>query len=350
MPSVPSLDRAAVRRLLADVRRTRVLVVGDIMLDRYLVGDVARISPEAPVPVLHQRHLRRALGGAANVAAGIQALGGSSRLVGVIGEDGAGDALAELLRRLGIPAEQLVADPRRPTTVKTRVLARQQQMLRIDREVTSPLEEGTADRLLARALEALPWAKVLVLEDYNKGALDPDRAGRLLAAARDQGLPSIVDPKLRHFFEFRGATVFKPNARELAAALGLERAPTTAEALRPVVARLECGNLLVTMGEAGMLLLESGAGEPIMIPSHAREVYDVSGAGDTVTAVLAVALAAAAPLREAATLANFAAGLEVTRLGARPVSWRELLSALDPGGLGDVEEASSSMDDGERGL
>ncbi len=189
-------------------------------------------------------------------------------------------------------------------------------------------EAAVSAALRERALEALESADVLVLEDYDKGVLSPDLPGALLAAANSLGIPSIVDPKLRHFFDFRGAYIFKPNVRELAAALGLERAPRDDEDLLPLLDRLGCENFLLTLGEEGMLLLSRDGGRTCRIPSRAREVFDVTGAGDTVIATLAVALISRPELNAAAALANIAAGIEVSRLGAVPVTRGELLEEL----------------------
>lgn len=297
------------------------------MIDRYVVGRVERISPEAPVPVVRAEEGWSAAGGAANVAAGIAALGASAALVAVGGDDAECGELETLLAEEGVEEAVLVRDSARPTSVKTRVMARQQQMLRIDRESTEPLPEATRERLMERATAALERADALALVDYDKGVLGSGVGERLLAAARERGVPSVVDPKLRSFFTYRGATVFKPNAAELAAALGTEDPPTDEEGLQRVRSRLECRCLLVTRGEEGMLLV--GDDGRTVIPSEAREVYDVSGAGDTVTAVLAVTLATGAGPREAAMLANFAAGLEVSHLGAVPVRGDELLEAVE---------------------
>lgn len=327
-PPTPSL----LRRVLAEPGAVRALVVGDVMLDRYLTGEVERISPEAPVPVLRAHSQRPAPGGAANVALGIRALGAACELVGLVGDDGAGRTLRKRLERRGLDAGGLVVEPGRPTTVKLRVMARHQQMLRIDREETAPPPGAVARPLRERAVEAVARADVVVLEDYDKGAITPELARTVLAEAGERGVPSIVDPKLRHFFEYAGADVFKPNGREVAAALGREHPPDDVEALRGLSRRVGCRHLIVTLGERGMWLLEESAPEILHIPSRAREVYDVSGAGDTVTAVLAVGVAAGAALPECASLANFAAGLEVARLGARPVSRRELLARLGEAG------------------
>jgi D-beta-D-heptose 7-phosphate kinase/D-beta-D-heptose 1-phosphate adenosyltransferase len=304
-------------------------VVGDVMLDRYLTGAVDRISPEAPVPVLRVEGEHAAPGGAANVAAGIAALGASCDLVSVVGADVDAEELTTLLGRSAGVRLDLLQDPERPTTVKTRVLARHQQMLRVDRESTGPLPESVRERVKRRVLDRLEEASAVALVDYDKGVLGSDWVAEILDAASRRGVPAVVDPKLRNFFSFRGAFLFKPNGRELAAAIGAERPPQTRAELAAVRDRLRCRHLLVTLGEHGMALLAEGEETLRHIPSRAREVYDVSGAGDTVTAVLAALLAAGADVGEAAVLANVAAGVEVSHLGAVPVRGEELLAALE---------------------
>lgn len=325
----PTLSPALLERVLGRTVTPRVLVVGDIMLDRYLSGEVSRISPEAPVPVLRASGHRRAVGGAANVAAGVRALGASCRLVGVVGDDAAGEHVRRLLERQGIPGDGLVVDPSRPTTAKLRVLAKHQQMLRIDRESTRPIGEDIGAALVQQARASLIEADVLVLQDYDKGALLPEISASLLAEARARDITSIVDPKLRNFFMYPGCDVFKPNGGEVAAAMGRETPPESSDELRAVAARVGCRHLLMTLGKQGMCLLEEDSETVERIPSHAREVYDVSGAGDTVTAVLAVAFAAGTAPSEAALLANFAAGLSVARLGARPIGRRAIRAGME---------------------
>lgn len=313
--------------LLERVRGVRVLVVGDLMLDVYLRGRASRISPEAPVPVVRVEDERRALGGAANVAANVVALGAACRVVGCVGSDRAGDDLLVELAKAGIAAEAIVRTPGRPTTVKTRIMSRRQQVARYDREDDGDVDE-TGERALRAALaDAAPEADVIVLEDYNKGVL----VGGVIRAALDaglrHGLPTVVDPKSRFFFDYAGATVFKPNEAELSAAL---REPVRADDPRwldGVRARLGCDHLLLTLGEDGMALL-TAAGEHVRVPAAARSVYDVSGAGDTVTAVVAVALAAGATPVEAAILANHAAGVEVGKAGVATVSADELRAVI----------------------
>lgn len=322
-------DGRQARELLDTARRGTVLVVGDAMLDRYLSGSVDRISPEAPVPVVRVEEERTALGGAANVAAGVLALGARARLVTVVGDDPAGGELRAGLAALGIDPADAVIDAGRPTTRKTRILARHHQMLRVDHETVEPVDGAAAAALRERALAALEDSDVLVLEDYDKGVLSPALTRTLLTEAAARGIPSIVDPKLRHFFDFRDAFLFKPNVRELAAALGAERAPRDEATLRPLMDRLGCRHLLVTLGEEGMLLVSRERDGVVRIPSRAREVFDVTGAGDTVVATLSVALVSRPDVQVAAALANVAAGLEVSRLGAVPVTREELLEELD---------------------
>ena len=321
-----SLPRDRLLALLDAGRSKRIAILGDAMLDVYLQGDVDRISPEAPVPVVRVRERRLALGGAANVAQNVAALGAASDLVAVVGGDVSGTMLRELL---GAVADQRsLVEVSRPTTTKTRILARSQQVVRFDEEDDADLTGAEIDRLLEAARAAILESDALVLEDYNKGVLVPKVIEASIAWARDRGLPIVVDPKYRNFFTYRGATVFKPNRRELEAALGAAVDLEHPEALPETFRRLGVGSLLLTLGERGMALIEpSGAIHPI--PTMAREVYDVVGAGDTVTAYLATMLAAGATVREAAVIANLAAGVEVGKLGAATVTPDELLDAYD---------------------
>ena len=321
------LARPRLEALLAAASRQRVVIVGDAMLDVYLRGDVERISPEAPVPVVRVRERKEALGGAANVAQNVVALGAGCTLVAAVGDDRAGERIRDILAGIGADASALVR-VERPTTTKTRVLARSQQVVRFDEEEDADLAPADAERVLAAVRAALDGATALVLEDYNKGVLVPDVIAAAIATAREAGIPIVVDPKFRNFFAFRGATVFKPNRRELEAALGAAVELADPAALPATLERLGVDHLLLTLGEHGMALL-SGAGEPFRVPTTAREVYDVVGAGDTVTGYLAVMLGAGATPQEAAVVANFAAGVEVGKLGAQSVSGDEVLEAYD---------------------
>ena len=325
MPHSISRDRLA--SLLASAAGHRIAIVGDAMLDVYLRGDVDRISPEAPVPVVRVRERRLALGGAANVAQNVAALGARPELVALVGDDVPGKLLRDMLGEIGAEPRSLVS-ARRPTTTKTRVLARAQQVVRFDEEEDADVGGDEVDALIAAVDRAIDDADALVLEDYNKGVLVPRVIQRALAKAGERKIPSVVDPKHRNFFAYRGATVFKPNRRELEAALGAAVDLDHPEALPQTLHRLGVAHLLLTLGERGMALL-SGDGATHRIPTTAREVYDVVGAGDTVTAYLAAMLAAGATIREAAVIANFAAGVEVGKLGAATVTVDEVLDAYD---------------------
>jgi rfaE bifunctional protein kinase chain/domain len=320
-----SLDRT--KQILDTARTVRAVVVGDVMLDVYLRGSASRISPEAPVPVVRVEDEWRALGGAANVAANIVALGAQCDLVGCVGRDRAGEDLRSELGEMGIGTGGLVPLDARPTTVKTRIMARHQQVARFDHESDADLGAAESDDVLARVRALVAGADAVVLEDYNKGLLTKSVIGGVLASARDAGCPVVVDPKSRHFFDYRGATVFKPNQPELAAALREPVHANDAAWLDEVRRQIGCDHLLVTLGEEGMALL-TAEGEHVRVPTVARSVYDVSGAGDTVTAVLTLALAAGAGIIEAAILANHAAGIEVGKAGVATVSAEELLDAM----------------------
>ncbi len=324
---IETISRERLALLLDSAKRYRVAVAGDAMLDVYLLGDVERISPEAPVPVVRVRDRRHALGGAANVAQNVLALGASCSVVCTVGTDMAGSNLRRMLESAGAVVDG-VLDSGRPTTTKTRIVARAQQLVRVDEEDDSDPVGSDTDRLVQVVRTAVREADALVLEDYNKGVLAPVVIRAAMDAARERGIPVVVDPKFRNFFEFHGATIFKPNRRELEAAVGATLDIASPAALPATCARLGVEHLLLTLGEQGMVLVAAD-GEVGRIPTTAREVYDVVGAGDTVTAYLATMLAAGATSAEAAVIANFAAGVEVGKLGAATVSVEEVLEAYD---------------------
>lgn len=318
------LSLARAEEILRAVSDVRILVVGDLMLDQYLTGSVDRISPEAPVPVVRVEKESSAVGGAANVAANVTALKASCTVAGIAGEDATGDLLTRTLEDLGIGTEGIVRAGNRPTTVKTRVMARHQQVVRYDREEDDDLPSEWADLLADEIHRLVPSCHAVAMEDYNKGVLVPSVIRAAFEAADDAGLPTVVDPKRLRFFDYGGATVFKPNAKELAEALTSTLHPDDVEWMRSTRDRLACQSLLITLGEEGMALLTDGD-EYVRVPTVAREVYDVSGAGDTVTAVLATTLAAGATVPEAAILANHAAAVEVGKVGVATVSPEEIL-------------------------
>lgn len=313
--------------LLEAFRDVRVVVVGDLMLDVYLRGSASRISPEAPVPVVKVTEEWVALGGAANVASNVVALGAACDVVGCIGTDRSGERLREALAAAGIGDEGVLPVEGRPTTVKTRVLVRHHQVARYDIEVEDDIDAACAAEISAAIERLAEGAHALVLEDYNKGVLTPLVIEVALSVANRHGIPVVVDPKFRNFFAYGGATVFKPNLLELSTALQAPVHADDPEWMESVRARLGCAHLLVTLGEGGMALLTED-GEYVRVPTVARSVYDVSGAGDTVTAVVATALGAGASAAEAAVLANHAAGIEVGKAGVATVSPDELRATI----------------------
>jgi len=298
--------------------KTKLLVVGDVMLDRYWFGDSDRISPEAPVPVVQVSKVDERLGGAANVARNVAALGANTTILGVVGEDEAGNRIGELLRQSGVNS-QLEVDPKVPTTVKLRVIARQQQLIRLDFEETP--SQTALEQKLARFEKALDTADVLILSDYGKGALR--QVANMIEYARAKNKVILVDPKGEDYEKYRGATLITPNRSELRQVVGRwadeDDLTQRAQDLRR---SLGIQALLLTRSEEGMsMFTDQGVSH---VRAQAREVFDVSGAGDTVIATLAVALAAQWPLDRAMALANRAGGIVVGKLGTATVTSEEL--------------------------
>lgn len=322
------MEKQEAARYLDRMEGLPILVVGDVMLDRYVWGDTVRISPEAPVPVVETKGESLRLGGAANVARNIRALGGRPILIGVVGEDEQGRDLRRELAAHGILADRIFNDPTRRTTSKTRVVARHQQVVRIDAEDARPIDGQVLTRVREAAVIASRDAAGVVLSDYGKGILVLELLQRLLAVARERGIPICVDPKETNFFAYKGATVLTPNLNEAGMAFGrrLSDQQTMIEAGRTLRARLESKSLLITRGEAGMTLFED-SGET-HYDAVATEVFDVTGAGDTVVSTFAMAAAAGAPLRDAALLANHAAGLVVREVGTSAASPDQIRNSL----------------------
>jgi D-beta-D-heptose 7-phosphate kinase/D-beta-D-heptose 1-phosphate adenosyltransferase len=341
----PPTDRelAGVVRLFS---RARVLVVGDVILDRYRIGDAHRLSPEAPIPVLRPTRGHDTAGGAANVAMNVVTLGGQAILIGVIGDDDAGHAVARLLLSRSQIEAALIIAPDRPTTAKTRFIAGAQQLLRLDEEITEPLDEATAAALLRRVEAALPDSDVVVLSDYAKGVLCDGVLGTLLELIAAHGKPVIADPKRPDFSAYRGVTVLTPNELEVRVATQIDAAHD-AEADRAGRAALEATGgdaVLVTRSAKGLTLVCRG--EPALhFPARAREVADVSGAGDTLVAALAVALAAGASLPDAAMLANVTAGISVGKPGTATVAQSELLNVLHTDSLASSDRKVRPLDE-----
>ena len=327
------LNQTQLEALSNAFSRVRIAVVGDLMLDRYTFGSVSRISPEAPVPVLEIESEQARLGGAANVGHNILGLGATPLMLGVVGDDTSGLILKGIFTDLGFPLDGIVTDHSRPTTVKTRVIAGSQQMLRLDHEVKHEISRETEDRLIAALTARIDELDGIILEDYNKGVVTKSVIRRVIALGVEHNKPVFVDPKAQNFFEYQGCTVFKPNRKEVEDALGTRitnEDETTAAGLR-LLDMLKAENVLLTLGEKGMMLFERvphDGGEPFAIPTRAREVADVSGAGDTVIATLSVAMACGMDIREAAELANRAAGLVIEEVGIVPIYREQLVQAV----------------------
>lgn len=327
--NVVSFESSRLKSLFKGFDGKRIAVVGDLMLDRYYWGAVNRISPEAPVPVVEVDEESTRLGGAANVANNIASLGGIPFLVGVVGTDDGGVLLRKTVESQGFSSEGLVKDASRPTTVKTRVIAHSQHVVRIDQEVKSDIGNEVERRMLDVLTSHLPSIDAIILEDYNKGVMTRGLIRTVIELARKHGRIVTVDPKFNNFFEYRQATVFKPNRKETEEALGVRLGSNVdvESAGRTLLERLQAENVLMTLGERGMALFER-SGEASFVPTHARHVADVSGAGDTVVATLTIALAAGAGTKEAAALANHAGGIVCGEVGIVPISKPALFEAI----------------------
>ena len=324
------LDRSQAETLLQRIQGRKVAVLGDVMLDEYLFGEVNRISPEAPVPIVRVLRERVVLGGAANVASNLKALGAEPLLIGTLQKDAAGDRVLGLLTGLGVSISGLVLDNSRPTIIKTRVIGQQQQMLRIDREDAGPPDAAVLLGLKDRLERALGGASALIVSDYAKGTVSTPVMDAVREICGAQNIPWVVDPKPAHRLLYRGATLMTPNTKEAAELTG-HPARSDMEvtiAGRALIAELGLKGLLVTRSERGMALFSQDAGHaaPWMIPTEAREVFDVSGAGDTVIAAFSAAIATGADWREAAMLANAAAGVVVAKMGTATATPDEILA------------------------
>jgi len=334
-PGPPEADGDLAGKLDA-LAGARVAVVGDLMLDRFVIGTVERVSPEAPIPVLKVDRSTAMLGGAGNVLRNLAALGAQPRLVAAIGDDGPGGEVRALAGQAAADAAELIALPGRATSVKVRYLAGGQQLLRTDWEDTGALPDAAAERVVAAAEAALADAAALVLSDYGKGVLTARTTARLIQAARARGVPVIVDPKASDYAVYAGADLVTPNRAELARATGHDlpdAAGPDAEArieagARALIGRSGIAGVLATRGARGMTLVERADAPARHLPAAAREVYDVSGAGDTVVAALAAARAGGLSLADAARIANVAAGIVVGKIGTAVARPDELLRAL----------------------
>jgi rfaE bifunctional protein kinase chain/domain len=329
-PHSVTLPEEELLQLLSRFREQRVAVLGDVGIDRYTQGRVDRISPEAPVPIVAVEKETLKLGLAANVADNIVALGGSAELTGVVGKDKDAHDLEALLKEKALPVEGLVPDSSRRTILKERIVAETQQMLRVDYEDTHSLSSGVQKRVLSSALKAVKRASALIIEDYSKGLLNEVMMKAVITAALKRKIPVLVDPHLKTPARwYSGATLLTPNKKEAEALAGMriESDETLLRAGHAIMRETRADSLIITLGKDGMAIFKSAQAKPVLIPTFAREVYDVSGAGDTVISVLALSLASGAKLEEAAFVSNLAAGVEVSKRGTATVSPQEIIQA-----------------------
>jgi D-beta-D-heptose 7-phosphate kinase/D-beta-D-heptose 1-phosphate adenosyltransferase len=324
------MEENGLKKVLGGWPGKRVLLVGDLMLDEYIWGDVRRISPEAPVPVVQV--LRRSFmpGGVANTAVNVAGLGGRAVLGGVIGDDGNARTLCQLLTDVGVATDGLVHDPKRSTTTKTRIIAHSQQVVRVDCEQCDPIPGPIEDELLSWIEASIHQVDAVVVSDYDKGVATPKVTNALIRMARASRRPIVVDPKGSQAAKYRGANLIKPNLREAEVLAGrpISNPGDLADAADRIMRLLDGTALLITRGPEGMSLFRRPSA-PIHIPALTREVYDVTGAGDTVTAALAMALAGGATLEQATFLANLAAAIAVGKVGTTAVTLRELADHLE---------------------
>lgn len=323
------LTDSRIEELLGSLPQRRVAVVGDVMLDRYYRGKATRLSPEAPVPVVEIEEESEHPGGGANVAYNLATLGVNAILFGVTGKDAAGEHLCGLLARLGIDGSGLIGEPGRPTTVKTRVIADSQHVVRADRETKAPIGTATREQLFERLNDRITELDAIILQDYNKGVFSPELIGQIIALANRHGVPTYVDPKFENFFAFKGATLFKPNRKETEDALQRKLATVDEKiiAAQELLNRVESDYVVLTLSAEGMLLAGHDL-DPVLISTRAIQVADVSGAGDTVIATLAAMRAAGASLLEGVELANHAAGIVCEQIGTVPIKKDELAATL----------------------
>lgn len=324
----PQISPQRLEQIVAQFPDRGLLVIGDLMLDQFIWGTASRISPEAPVPVVQIERESIHLGGAGNVVHNLIALGARAWPLGVIGQDEAGERVMNALGELGVNCSGVLSDPSRPTTQKTRIIAHNQQVVRADRESRRPLSQELTDQLVTRLTDWLAQSDGLIVSDYDKGTITPSLLQTILPLAREAGKPVFLDPKIRNFKYYSPVTILKPNQREteIVTQIEITDEESLREAGRTILRWLRCDHLLITRGEAGMMLF-SGETEITPIPTATREVYDVTGAGDTVIATLGLSFVSGATALEAALLANYAASVVIAKVGTATVSREELLNA-----------------------
>lgn len=317
-------------RLFSDFNRLKVLVVGDVMIDAYILGKVDRISPEAPVPVVSVTHREHRLGGAANVALNIKSLGAHPYLCAIVGDDEGGRELNYLLEKSGINNDGIVPSSSRITTVKTRVIGNNAQMLRIDEEITQTINAEENKKLVAAVESLLPQMDVLVFEDYDKGVLNKENIEQIITLAKKHNVPTVVDPKKLNFAHYKNATLFKPNLKEIKDGLKTDDNLKDFDNLKKAIAQLkeilDNPMVMVTLSELGVMITDHQ--QYIHIPAHIRNIADVSGAGDTVVSVAALCLALGCNMETIASVSNIAGGLVCEKVGVVPVEKDQLLEEV----------------------
>ena len=321
--------KAKLQAIIQRFPKARVLVLGDLILDEFIWGKVERISPEAPVPVVLVNSESFMPGGATNVASNVASLGGGALICGVAGDDKAGNTLSSELQKRGVDTSGIIIDAERPTTLKTRIIAHHQQVVRVDREKNSPLGDNLREQILSFIRRNIEKVDALIIEDYGKGVIGPRLLAEVLPLAKKHKKIVTVDPKIDHFSYYQGVTCITPNEKEAQEGSGLkiESDEDINKAGRKLLKELNLESCLITMGENGMRLFEK-EGKITHIPTVAQEVFDVSGAGDTVIATFTLALACGAGKLEAAHLSNFAAGIVVSKVGTAVVTKEELMERI----------------------
>lgn len=318
-----NITEAKLRTIFRKSRGSKIAIIGDVMLDKYVYGTISRISPEAPVPVVDIDKTEYRLGGAANVANNIKALEAEPILIGVIGNDYDSRHYLDVMKMLGLSTAGIIKDNSRPTTAKTRVIAHSQHVLRVDSEIKDDISNNTRRKIIEFFTKNIKSFAAVILQDYNKGVLTGEMITQIISVCRKYKKPIYVDPKFHNFFEFRDVTVFKPNRKETAdiLAMKIDGEESVKEAGRILIDRLNCEYLVLTRGEKGMMLFDKEKNKTVIlnIPTKARKVADVSGAGDTVISTIAVMLAGGANIIEAVMLANQAAGIVCEEVGIIPI-------------------------------
>ncbi len=325
------ISKEKLQAIKKGIENKTILVVGDMMLDGYFWGSVGRISPEAPVPVVELDREFYRFGGAANVANNLIHLKAKPLPIGIIGDDEYGEIFKSLLRKENIEDVGIITDDKRPTTTKIRVIADKQHVVRIDKETKEEISMETENRILEFIKTKINEASAVILQDYNKGILTKDLINGIISLANENGVPVTVDPKFLNFFEYKNVTVFKPNKHETSTALGMRITDENElnEAGHKLLSKLNAKYVLLTLSEEGIALFENGKENFMKIPTKARKVADVSGAGDTVIATLTASITAGAEMNEAAYLANFAGGIVCEEVGIVPIDADELFAEVE---------------------